>query len=84
MNKENVRLLLTAALGAISGLMLGMLIWGGEEKKGKLSKHLSSLSDIVRELEELDSKEAKDLKDKVKNILGSVEEILKGEDGKDG
>jgi hypothetical protein len=58
-----------------------MFIWGGDEKKGKLSKHLTSLSDIVKELEELDTKEAKDLKDKVRNILGGVEEILEGKDG---
>lgn len=81
MNKENIRLLVAAAMGTVSGLLLGMLIWGGEEKKGKLSKHLSSLSDIVRELEELDSEEAKELKEKVRNILGSVEEILDNKDG---
>lgn len=81
MNKENISLLVAAAMGTVSGLLLGMLIWGGEEKKGKLSKHLSSLSDIVRELEELDSEEAKELKEKVRNILGSVEEILDNKDG---
>ena len=81
MNNDNVKLLVAAGLGAISGLLLGMFIWGSEEKKGKLSKHLSSLSDMVKELEELDTKEAKDLKDKVKNILGSVEEIFDGKDG---
>lgn len=81
MNKENIRLLVAAAMGTVSGLLLGMLIWGGDEKKGKLSKHLSSLSDIVRELEELDSEEAKELKEKVRNILGSVEEILDNKDG---
>ena len=81
MNKENIRLLVAAAMGTVSGLLLGMLIGGGEEKKGKLSKHLSSLSDIVRELEELDSEEAKELKEKVRNILGSVEEILDNKDG---
>jgi hypothetical protein len=81
MENENVKLLVAAGLGAVSGLLLGMFIWGGDDKKGKLSKQLSSLSDIIRELEELDTKEAKDLKDKVKNILGGVEEILEGKDG---
>ena len=81
MNKENTRLLVAAALGTVSGLLLGMFLWGGEERKGKLSKHLSSLSDIVRELEELDTQEAKDLKEQVKNILGSVEKIIDGKDG---
>lgn len=81
MNKENTRLLIASALGTVSGLLLGMFLWGGEEKKGRLSKHLSSLSDIVKELEDIDSKEAKDLKDQVKNILGSVEKIIDGKDG---
>ena len=81
MNNENVKLLVVAGLGTISGLLLGLFIFGGEDKKGKLSKHLSSLSDIVKELEDLDTQEAKDLKDKVKTILGNVEEILDGKDG---
>jgi hypothetical protein len=29
----------------------------------------------------MDTKEARDLRDKVRNILGSVEEILDGKDG---
>ena len=80
MNEDNVRLLVAAAIGTVGGLLLGMILWGGENKKVKLSKHLSSLSEIIKELEELDSKEAKDLKDKVRNILGNVEEILDGKD----
>jgi hypothetical protein len=81
MNKDNVRLLVAAAIGTIGGLLIGMILWGGEEKKVKLSKHISSLSEIIKELEDLDTKEAKDLKDKVKNILGNVEDILDGKDG---
>ena len=34
MNKENTRLLVAAALGTVSGLLLGMFLWGGEERKG--------------------------------------------------
>jgi hypothetical protein len=81
MNKENIRLLVAGALGTVSGLLLGMVLWGGEEKKGRISRQLSSLSDIMKELEDMDTKEARDLRDKVRNILGSVEEILDGKDG---
>jgi hypothetical protein len=82
MKQENVRILVAAALGATSGLLLGMYLFSEEEKKGKLSKHLASLSDLVKELEELKTEEAKDLKDKVKSILGSVQELLDQKDGK--
>ncbi|MCK4853581.1 MAG: hypothetical protein KAT31_04955 [Bacteroidales bacterium] len=81
MKQENIRLLVSAALGAVSGLLLGMYLFGEEERKGKLSKHLSSLSDLVKELEELKSDEAKELKDQIKNILGSIEKLLEKEDG---
>ena len=73
--------MVSAALGAVSGLLLGMYLFGEEERKGKLSKHLSSLSDLVKELEELKSDEAKELKDQIKNILGSIEKLLEKEDG---
>ena len=82
MKQENVRLLVAAALGATSGLLLGMYLFSEEEKKGKLSSHLESLSSLVKELEELKTDEAKELKDKVKNILNSVQELLDQKDGK--
>jgi hypothetical protein len=81
MKQENIRLLVTAALGAVSGLLLGMYLFGEEEKKGKLSGHLSNLSDLVKELEELKSDEANELKDKVKSILNSVQKLLDQKDG---
>jgi len=82
MKQENVRLLVAAALGASSGLLLGMYLFSEEEKKGKLSQHLESLSDLVKELEELKTDEAKELKAKVKNIVNSVQELLDQKDGK--
>jgi len=82
MKQENVRLLVAAALGATSGLLLGMYLFSEEEKKGKLSSHLESLSSLAKELEELKTDEAKELKDKVKNILNSVQELLDQKDGK--
>ncbi len=36
MDNDNVKLLVAAGLGAISGLLLGMVIWVGDKKKGKL------------------------------------------------
>ena len=82
MKQENVRILVAAALGATAGLLLGMYLFSEEEKKGKLSRHLETLSELVKELEELKTEEAKDLKDKVKSILGNVQELLDQKDGK--
>ena len=76
MNNENLKVLIAAAAGAVGGLLLGMVLWGGDDRKDKLSARLSSISDIVSQLENLNTKEANDLKDQIKNILGSVEEIL--------
>ncbi len=59
-----------------------MYLFSEEEKKGKLSGHLESLSDLAKELEGLKTDEAKELKDKVKNILNSVQELLDQKDGK--
>jgi hypothetical protein len=82
MKQENLRILVAAALGATSGLLLGMYLFGEEEKKGKLSGHLSNLSELVKELEELKTEEARDLKEKVKSVLSSVQELLDQKDGK--
>ena len=76
MNNENLKLLIAAATGAVGGLLLGMVLWGGEEKQEKLSARISSIGDIVSQLENLNTKEANELKDQIKDILGSVEDIL--------
>lgn len=80
MDHQNTKLMVAAALGAIGGLLLGLYLWGPEEKKGKLSKHLDTLSKIVEELEQVEHKEARDLKEKISRIIKSVEKGM--EDGK--
>ena len=69
-------MLIAAATGAVGGLLLGMVLWGGEEKKGNLSARISSIGDIVGQLENLNTNEANELRDQIKDILGSVEDIL--------
>ena len=73
MDNQNTKLMVAAALGTVGGLLLGLYLWGPEEKKGKLSKHLSTLSSIVKELEEVKSEETKDLVDKISKLIKSVE-----------
>jgi hypothetical protein len=82
MKQENLRLIVATALGATAGLLLGMYLFSEEEKKGKLSRHLESLSELLKELEEIKTDEAGELKDKVKSILNSVQELLNQKDGK--
>jgi glucose-6-phosphate-specific signal transduction histidine kinase len=82
MKQENVRILVAAAIGATTGLLLGMYLFSEDEKKGKLSKHLESLSSLVKELEDIKTDEAREMKDKVKNVLNSVQELLDQKDGK--
>ena len=81
MDKENTKLMVAAALGAVGGLLLGLYLWGPEEKKGKLSKHLFGLSSIIKELEEVDTKEAKNIKDKISKLIKSVEKGMENADG---
>jgi hypothetical protein len=81
MKQENLRLLVATAIGTTAGLLLGMYLFSEEEKKGRLSKHLENLSELLKELEELKTQEAKDLKEKVKSILNSVQELLNQKDG---
>ena len=73
MDHQNTKLMVAAALGTVGGLLLGLYLWGPEEKKGKLSKHLSTLSSVVKELEEVKSEETKDLVDKISKLIKSVE-----------
>lgn len=73
MENQNTKLMVAAALGTVGGLLLGLYLWGPEEKKGKLSKHLSTLSSVVKELEEVKSEETKDLVDKISKLIKSVE-----------
>ena len=73
MDNQNTKLMVAAALGTVGGLLLGLYLWGPEEKKGKLSKHLSTLSSVVKELEDMKSEETKDLVDKISKLIKSVE-----------
>ena len=82
MKQENLRLLVAAALGAATGLILGMYLFSEQERKVRLSKHMAGLSELLQELEELKTDEANQLKDKVKSILNSVQDLLDQKDGK--
>lgn len=81
MENQNAKLMVAAALGAMGGLLLGLYLWGPAEKKGMLSKHLSSLSGIIKELEEFDTKEAKNIKDKISKLIKRVEKEIENTNG---
>jgi len=81
MENQNTKLLVAAALGAVSGLLLGSYLFGSDEKKGKLSDQLDALNKIVKELEEVETDEAKSMKEKVLKLIKSVEKGLAEADG---
>lgn len=82
MENQSAKLMIAAALGTIGGLLLGLYLWGPEEKKGKLSGHLSTLSNIAKELEDFDTDEARNMKDKITKLIKSIEKGMKNSDGK--
>lgn len=81
MDKQNTKLVIATAFGAVGGLLMGLYLWGSEENKGKLSKHLSGLSSIIKELENVDIKDAVNVKDKISKLLKSVEKGMENADG---
>jgi len=70
---ENYNLIAVAAMGAIGGLIIGSYIWGGDKDTKHLSKHLSTLSEVLEQIEGIDTKEAKDLKERIFNIIRTIE-----------
>jgi hypothetical protein len=69
----NVKLIGAAAVGAIGGLLLGSYLWGNRRENNDLSKHLSTLSKVLKEIEGIDTAEAKDLKYRIHNILNTID-----------
>jgi hypothetical protein len=72
-DKENFRLLAAVAIGAIGGLLLGNYIWGKDGAHRPISKHLSTLSEILEQIEGIDTEEAEDLKERIHHILNTIE-----------
>ena len=72
-DQVNIKLIGAVALGAIGGILLGRYIWGTETPKVALSDHLSTLSDILQQIEGIKTVEAEDLKERIHNILNTIE-----------
>lgn len=71
--KNNYKIILAAALGAIGGLLLSEYLRGKGENHTPLSRHLSALSEVLEQIEGIDTKEAKDLKERIHNIISTIE-----------
>jgi len=69
----NIKLIGAVAVGAIGGLLLGSYLWGSKADHSALSNHLSTLSQILKEIEGIDTAEAEDLKKRIINILNTIE-----------
>lgn len=71
--KDNYKYIAALAMGAIAGLVLGNYIWGKENSKVTLSKHVKTLGTVLEEIEGVNTDDAKDLKSRINNILTSIE-----------
>ena len=72
-DKDNYRLAAGIAIGAIGGLLLGNYLWGKDGIHSSLSKHLSTLSKVLEQIEDLDTEDVEDLKTRIHNILETLE-----------
>ena len=72
-DNDRIKLIVAVAAGAIGGLLLGSYIWGDRTDKSALSNHLSTLSNILKDIEEMKTGDAEDLKERINNILNSIE-----------
>ena len=70
---SDFKIISAIALGAIGGLLLGNLIWGGQGRSTPLSKHVSTLSKILKQIEGMNTEEAEDLKNRIQHILKTIE-----------
>lgn len=70
---NDFKIISAIALGAIGGLLLGNLIWGRQGIKTPLSKHVSTLSKILKQIEGMNTEEAEDLKNRIHSILKTIE-----------
>lgn len=80
-DNDKYKLIVAGAIGAIGGLLLSEYLRGKDESHRPLSKHLSTLSEVLEQLEGIDTKEVKDLKERIHNIIKTIEEnygITKG------
>ena len=72
-DNDKIKLIGAVAVGAIGGLLLGSYIWGNSKHNNALSNHLSTLSNILKEIEEMNTDESKDLKERINDILNTIE-----------
>ena len=73
LEKENYKIIAGIAIGAIGGLLLGKYVFGKDNSEKPLSKHLSTLSEVLEQIEGLDTEDAKDIRERIQNILNSIE-----------
>lgn len=73
MDSENYKILSALAFGAIGGLMLGNYIWGSRGKQQSLSKHLTTLTQVIEQIENINTEESEKLKERIEKILTLIE-----------
>lgn len=75
MDLKNVdfKLIAAIAMGAIAGIFLSQFVLNTQHGGKPLSKHVATLSKVLKQIERMDTEEAEDLKKRIQNILKIIE-----------
>lgn len=75
MNLERVdfKIVAAVAMGAIGGILLSHYLWNTQSGGKPLSKHIATLSKVLKQIEKVDTAEADSLKERIQNILKIIE-----------
>jgi len=82
MDKENYKYIIATGVGAIGGLILGHYLWGSKGTDKPLSKHLSVISKVLKQIEEINTEEADELRERINEILKIIESNYGSSKGK--
>jgi hypothetical protein len=73
MKESEYKTIITLAIGAVGGFLLGNYLKNKIDLNMPLSKQLTVLSEISEQLEKADVDDVKDIKERINKILDSID-----------